>query len=33
MTYALIAYALTVALWLLWTVTVVRRERALRDDG
>jgi hypothetical protein len=32
MTYAVVAYILTVALWLLGGIAIVRRERALRDD-
>lgn len=32
MTYAVIAYLVTVALWLLWGVATLRRERALKND-
>jgi len=31
-TYAVIAYLVTVALWLLWGVATLRRERALKND-
>jgi len=32
MTYAVIAYLITIALWFLWGVATLRRERSLRDD-
>ena len=32
MTYAIIAYLITMALWLLWGISTLRRERSLRDD-
>jgi len=31
-TYAIIAYIVTVALWLLWGYATLRRERTLKND-
>jgi hypothetical protein len=32
MTYAIISYLVTVALWTGWALATARRERSLRDD-
>lgn len=32
MTYAIIAYAAAVAIWIVWLLAVGARERSLRDD-
>lgn len=32
MTYAIIAYAAAVAIWIVWILTVRARERSMKDD-